>query len=127
MNLCVKINKINMKDTVRPPSELASVKQVMVDGCQDQLSETQIRLWLGKYGVIQGDVIEEAVTDVVDNSIIGTGFYLVAVKLSRRLPNWIPMFGMKVKLSYKGGRMFCKSCFCHHKTEVGCIKRKWSD
>jgi hypothetical protein len=121
------IDTVNIKDMVRPSSELASVKQVRVDGCQFQLSETQIRLCLGNYGVIQGDIIKEAVTDVVDNLIKGTRSYLVTFKLFRRLPNWIPMFGMKVKLSYKGGKMACKSCFCHHKTEVGCIKRKWLD
>jgi hypothetical protein len=76
--------------------------------------------------VIQGDTVEKAVTDSAENSIIGLGSHLVTVKLSRRLPNWVPMFGMKVKLSYKGGWMACKSCFSQNKMEFGCIKRKWS-
>ncbi len=45
-----------------------------------------------------------AVTDVSDNTTLGTGSYLVWLKLSKRMPNWVPMFGMKVKLSYKGVR-----------------------
>jgi hypothetical protein len=87
--------------------QCASVKQVRVDGCHYQISELQIRSWLENYGVVQGDIIEEAFTDDYDKTTIGTGSYLVGLKLSKRLPNWVPMFGMKVKLSYKGGRMAC--------------------
>jgi hypothetical protein len=98
-----------------------------VDRCHYQLRESQIRSWLENYGVIQGDVVEEAVTHVSDNTTLGTGSYLVWLKLSKRLPNWVPMFGMKVKLSYKGGRAACKRCYLHHNSEIECDKRKWSE
>ena len=103
------------------------MKQVKVDGCHNQLRELQIRLWFENYGVVQGDVVEEAVTDDSDKTTIGTISYLVLLKLSKRLPNWVPMFGMKVKLSFKGGRMACKRCFLHHNSKVNCVKRKWSE
>jgi hypothetical protein len=74
-----------------------------------------------------GDIAEEAVTDDSDKTTIGKGSYLVWLKLSKRLPNWVPMFGMKVKLSYKGGMMTWKRCFLHHNSEIECVKPKWSE
>jgi hypothetical protein len=47
------LNTMDTQDVRMQISEqFSSVKQVRVDGCQYQLSETQIRSWLERYGVI---------------------------------------------------------------------------
>jgi hypothetical protein len=52
-----------------------------IKGCNYSLSETQICSWIEIYGEIEGNLIEEAVIDEVDNTNMGTGAYLVKVRL----------------------------------------------
>jgi hypothetical protein len=68
-----------------------------------QLSKVQIRSWLNLYGKVYGDVMmEEAIKDEIDKSFKGSGTYLAEVEMTKRLPNLIPMFGIRVMLSHKG-------------------------
>ena len=103
------------------------MRQVKIEGCHYKLSETQIRNWLDLYGKVVGDVSEEAIIDEVDGTCMGTGAYLAMVNLSRRLPNWLPMFGMKVKLFQDGICKTCNHCFIYHKKETVCHKKKWEN
>jgi hypothetical protein len=56
-------------------------KQIRIDGVGYKLSENQIRKWVEFYGVIQGDLREEAVVDEEDGASMGTGAYLAVVRL----------------------------------------------
>ena len=39
----------------------------------------------------------------------------------------IPMYGLRVTMSYYGISKICKKCFNYHKREIGCVKRRWND
>ena len=47
------------------------------------------------YGSIEFIIIEEAV--IKDDEVIGTGSYVFSMKLSKLIPNFIPMQGLRVK------------------------------
>jgi hypothetical protein len=42
-----------------------------IDGCNDNLSEKQIRLWIEQYGEVLSQLKEEAGVDLTDNSMVG--------------------------------------------------------
>jgi hypothetical protein len=112
------------KRSVVQPEKIRLVK---IEGCHYKLSETQIRDWLDLYGSVRGDVLEEAIVDEIDGALIGTGAYLAKVILSRWLPTWLPMFGLKIRLSLDGICKTCNNCFQLHKKEIVCEERKWED
>ena len=45
---------------------------------------------------------------------IGNGTYLVTMKLKKDMPNWVPMYGRKICLMYRGIKNQCNSCFGPH-------------
>jgi hypothetical protein len=53
--------------------------------------------------------------------------YLVKVKLNKRVPNMLPMFGQKVTLSYDGSSKISKNCYDYHKKDFNCEKMSWQD
>jgi hypothetical protein len=50
--------------------------------------------------------VDEAIRNKTDKSFISTETYLAEVELTGRLPNLIPIFGMRVMLSHKGFIVF---------------------
>jgi hypothetical protein len=58
--------------------------------------------WLNLNGEVQGDLVVEVVMEDNDKMLVVTGAYLAMVKLSKRILNWIPMFGLKLKIRHKG-------------------------
>ena len=50
---------------------------------------------------------------------IGNGTYLINMKLKKDIPNWVPMYGRKICLSYKGQKKQCNTCFVPH------LKKYW--
>jgi hypothetical protein len=67
------------------------------------------------------------VIEKVDGCKIGTGAYLVMMKLIKRVSSMIPMFGQKVNISYKGNPTMCKSCNNYHKIGPKCEQRSWPE
>ena len=45
---------------------------------------------------------------------IGNGTYVVKMKLSRDIPNWMPMYGRKICLEYPGSKRQCNNCYGAH-------------
>ena len=62
-----------------------------------------------------------------DGSFMGTGGYLVDINLSKRLPNWEPMFGQRIRLTYNGIPKTCTRCLFIHREGLACEKRSWED
>jgi hypothetical protein len=73
-------------DSIQTSSAIKLTTQIRIEGCHYQLSEVHIRSWLGLFGMVQGDVVEEAIKDSTDGSFIGTATYLT--ELIKRLPNF---------------------------------------
>ena len=55
----------------------------------------QIKVRAEMYGSIEFIIKEEAV--IKDDEVIGTGSYVFSMKLSKLIPNFIPMQGLRVK------------------------------
>jgi hypothetical protein len=46
--------------------------------------------------------------------LVGSGTYSVLMKLSSDFPNWVPIYGKKICLEYKGMRRQCNNCYGPH-------------
>ena len=92
---------------------------VRIIGCEYRLSGSEILNWLVLFGEVLCEIAEEPF-EVVENLSeadmppVGNGTYLVAMKLKKNLPNWVPMYGRKVFLDYKGINRQCNSCYGNH-------------
>jgi hypothetical protein len=98
----------------QPSGNMDSTKEVRIDGCNYELSATEIEEWIKQYGVITGGLEEIATTRESDGKTQGTGSYLLKVRLARMIPNIIPMYGLKIKCSYPGVKKQCGNCFEYH-------------
>jgi hypothetical protein len=66
---------------------------------------------------------KEAVNDKVDGTNMGIRTNLVMIKLNKRVPNILPMFGQKATVSYDGSSKICKNCYDYRKKDLNCEKR----
>ena len=93
---------------------------VRIIGCEYRLLESEILDWLSLYGEVISEITEEPFEDEDEQGpedrlpAIGNGTYLVRMRLKRDMPNWVPMYGRKVCLSYRGIKKQCSSCYGPH-------------
>ena len=92
---------------------------VRVIGCDYRLLESEILDWLSLFGEVLSEIREEKFEDVDDPNLtdlppVGNGTYLVKMKLKKDLPNWVPMYGRKICLDYRGIKKQCSACFGPH-------------
>ncbi len=85
---------VNYDPTVVKKVETGST--LCIYGCDYKLSLSQILGWIEIYGKVLGLLEEKAVSDESDGSSMGTGTYIAIVKLEKKIPNMLPMFGQKV-------------------------------
>ena len=94
-------------------------RTVRVIGCEYRLTESQILNWLVIFGEVISEITEEPFEEVQGSTVptmppVGNGTYVVTMKLKKDLPNWIPMYGRKICLEYRGIRRQCNSCYGNH-------------
>ena len=92
---------------------------VKIIGCDYKLLESEILDWLVLFGEILSEITKEIYEDLEDpNSLklppVGNGNYLVSMKLKKDLPNWLPIYGRRVCLEYKGNKKQCNWCYGPH-------------
>ena len=89
-----------------------------ITGCEYRLTECEILDWLSLYGEVINEITEEPFEDEQGSTTelppVGNGTYLVTMKLRKDMPNWVPMYGRKVCLSYRGIKKQCNACFGPH-------------
>ena len=98
-----------------PPDD--GTRLVRIVGCEYRLSESEIMGWLVCFGEVLSEITEERFeTGDLDPDLppIGNGTYVVRMKLVKDLPNWVPMFGKKICLDYRGIRRQCNNCYGPH-------------
>lgn len=83
------------------------------------LAESEILNWLVKFGEVKSEITEEILQEedgFQDPTLppVGNGTYLVTMKLKKDMPNWVPMYGRRVRLEYKGIRKQCNNCYGKH-------------
>ena len=92
---------------------------VSIIGCEYRLTESEILNWLVKFGEVKSEITEEILQEedrFQDPTLppVGNGTYLVTMKLKKDMPNWVPMYGRRVRLEYKGIRKQCNNCYGKH-------------
>jgi hypothetical protein len=66
------------------------IKQLILYGAEYKMTENCIKCWVSLYGVLQGDLEEEAVLDEVVDLLTGTGAYLAMIRPTKRVPSLSP-------------------------------------
>ena len=91
---------------------------VKIEGCEYRLEEKQILDWLSFYGEIKSELSEDTHEESEDSSDdfppVGNGIYSVKMKLTKEMPQLIPMFGKRIRLYYRGIVKRCTNCFGTH-------------
>ena len=100
-----------------PTGNLDSTKEVRIDGCNYEISENEIQKWMEQYGEISSDIEEVAIPSKLDGEPVGTGSYVVKIKLKNLIPHILPIGGLKVKCTYIGVKKQCKNCYEYHKSK----------
>ena len=82
---------------------------VKIIGCDYKLLESEILNWLVLFGEVLSEITEELFEDATDPECsnlppIGNGNYLVKMRLTKDLPNWMPIYGKRICLDYKGNK-----------------------
>ena len=91
----------------RSPTFDDGTRIIRIIGCEFRLSESEILEWLNCFGEVISEITEEQFdSEGLDPELppIGNGTYIVKMKLSRDIPNWMPMYGRKICLEYPGSK-----------------------
>ena len=94
---------------------------VRIIGCDYKLSESEITDWLTQFGEVISEITEEQFNngEALDEDVekmppVGNGTYIVTMKLRKDLPNWVPMYGRRVRFEYRGIKKQCSGCYGPH-------------
>jgi hypothetical protein len=102
---------------------------VKVEGCDYRVSAEVILEWLGLYGEVLSDLVEDVFEDSEDSKGDNTtGIYSVKMKLNQNIPQLLPVDGRRIKIYYRIINKLCTSCFRHHNRR-DCKEKKvrWID
>ena len=110
--------------------EERNVYDVTVSGCDYCVEETEIMEWLGVYGETFGKLSENVFREeeFPKAKPTGNGTYTVKMRLDRPIPQFLPMYGKKVRVDHKSQQVMCTNCYGRHPRKV-CKSEKvpWMD
>ena len=103
---------------------------VSLEGCDYRINKEDIETGLGHWGELVSDLRETTFDDPLDpDGTNRTGIYCVEMKLTKKIPQIIPLCGRRVKVDYTNVQKLCTKCFGPHfrsKCKVT-SKTSWSD
>jgi hypothetical protein len=71
--------------------------------------------WLGLYGEVISDLVEDVFEDSEDSeSDNTTGIYSVKMRLNQNIPQLLLIDGRRIKIYYRNINKLCTSCFGQH-------------
>jgi hypothetical protein len=114
---CRFINYLNVK-----PAELGQLTRVTVKTNDFQVSPDEIVPWLAKFGSVSKTF------DFERNSLgIRTDIFETEILLKKHIPEYLPIAGRKLLVSYPGIPKACNNCYNtgHMKRNCKEKKRKW--
>ena len=97
---------------------------VKIEGCEYRVEKREILNWLEKLGKVESDITEDKIKYDSDDSedsnghTIGNGIYSVKMKLTTDLPQFVPMYGKRIRLYHRGITKKCTNCFGPHARKV---------
>ena len=133
--------KINTQKTIR---------WVRLENTQYSIDEEEMKTWLNRYGTVETsigedprhlDPIPKVLVDSEDRNEkdsddssdefgdLGNGNFKAKVNLKTQIPQYLPMYGQKVKIYYPGIQKMCVKCYSggHIKRDCTNQKREWVD
>jgi hypothetical protein len=102
---------------------------VKIEGCDYRGSCEMILEWLGMYGEVLSELVEDVFEDDKDSEGDNTtGIYSVKMRLNCNIPQLLPMDSRRIKIYYRNIIKLCTSCLGQHSCR-DCKKKKakWID
>ncbi len=100
---------------------------IKIEGAEYRLDRDQISNWLEFWGELASEITEDRVEDENEDSEggfdIGNGTYSVKMRLGSDLPQFLPMYGKRIRIYYRGIVKKCSNCFGPHARRV-CDREK---
>jgi len=102
---------------VRPPREIDDGTRVVTfEKVGWKLAHEQIVNWAQLYGDVIGKVREAEDDDLdpdvrPDNNEVGCGNLRVNIRIKKAIPQFLPMYGYKVRVFYKDIPRLCTNCY----------------
>ena len=130
-----KIKGIRQKrpeaSTSTPPNEehAPNVFNVRIIGCDYSIEEEEILEWLKLYGETFGKLTENCYYDPrPEVKPVKDGTYTIRMRIDRQIPQFLPMYGKKVKIEHRSIQIRCTNCYGKHPRKV-CKSEKvaWMD
>lgn len=107
-------------------------KKILIQGCEYRIPRDVLVGFLANFGELTDELTEELFEDddggSPDTELGGTnrtGNYIARLKLRRDIPEWVPILGKRIKISYPGVSRMCTNCFGKH-PKKSCHSRKIS-
>jgi len=107
----------------RPQSSRDSRTRVNLYGCEFDLSKEQILNWMAKFGEVLSEPMDILDRDCPD---IATGDMSIIMRLSKQIPSFLPMYGKKIRVAYRGMTTVCSNCFDVGHMRIGCENQRAS-
>lgn len=96
----------------------SGMRWVKLEGCEFRVDKEKMIEWLSYFGEIKSEVTEDTLEDSDDSAddfpSAGNGIYSVKVKIARDMPQFLPIYGKRVRLYYRGIIKRCTNCFHNH-------------
>ena len=108
------------------------MRWVKIEGCEFRVSREQMIEWMSFFGEVKSDVTEDMFGGSDDSADdlppVGNGIYSVKMKIERDMPQFIPMYGKRVRLYYRGIVKRCTNCFRpHQRSQCKNEKVTWAE
>jgi len=122
---------------VRPPKLHVGyvddgTRWVTFEKCGWKLTHEQVLTWAAYYGEVLSKVKEDTHDDLdpdvqPENNTVGCGDLKVLVRVKRPIPQFLPMFGYKVRVYYKEIPRVCTNCYTTGHVKKDCQKpnKQW--
>jgi hypothetical protein len=106
-----------------------NVFNVKIIGCDYSVEEEEMLEWLKMYGETFGKPNENFYYDPrPDVKPVGDGTYTVKMRIDKQIPQFLPMYGKKVKIEHRSIQILCTNCYGKHPRKVcQSPKTPWMD
>ena len=100
-----------------------------ISGCDYSIEDDEILEWLKMYGETFGKPNENFYYDPrPDVKPVGDGTYTLKMRIDKQIPQFLPMYGKKVKIEHRSIQILCTNCYGKHPRKVcKSPKTQWMD
>ena len=108
------------------------MRWVKIEGSNFRVEKEKMIEWLSYFGEITSEITEdthEGSDDSADDlPPCGNGIYSVRMKVKREMPQFMPMYGKRIRLYYRGIVKRCSNCFhAHMRSQCRNTKVTWPE